>query len=128
MVVQRDFKNPNRCVKLNESRFATVELGSLDVSIQSIDGYAWEASAFSIAVRRLLVLVAVIVLVAGPVAVGGALGWMLTSEDGPVLGDDGWLRLRPAVTTSKVGFPLASSAEIDAAGLSVDEARKILRR
>ncbi|MEQ8397834.1 hypothetical protein [Thalassobaculum sp.] len=98
------------------------------MSIQSIDGSAWEASAFSIAMRRLLILVAVIMLLAGPVALGGALGWMLTNEDGPVLGDDGWLRSRPVITTSKIGFPLASSAEIEAAGLSVDEARKILRR
>lgn len=98
------------------------------MSIQSIDGSTWESSALLLAVRRLTLLVVLMAVLAGPVAIGGALGWILTSEEGPVLGDDGWLRTRPTADLGTAGLPLASSAEIEATGLSMDEARKILRR
>ena len=93
-----------------------------------MDGSAWESSVLLFAVRRLLLLVVLIAVLAGPVAIGGALGWILTFEEGQVLGDDGWLRTRPTAGLGVTGLPLASIAEIEATGLSMDEARTILRR
>ena len=107
---------------------ATVELGSLDVSIQTIEDSDWEQSSGRAALRRTVVLLALVVLIVGPILIGGMVGWMATREAGPVLGDDGWLRTRSSVASTGAGFPLVSASELQAAGLSVDEARTILRR
>ncbi len=98
------------------------------MSIQAIDGSSWEPSAARVVVRRTLFALAVLVVVAGPIAVGGAVAWVLTREAGPALSDDGWLRTKPAFAKSTTGFPLISAAEVRAAGSSLDEARRILSR
>lgn len=98
------------------------------MSIQSIDGIEWEQSSFRAALRRTAVMLALALLIIGPIVVGGMVGWMTTREAGPVLGDDGWLRTRPSTAGNGAGFPLVSASELEAAGLSIDEARKILRR
>jgi len=98
------------------------------VSIQAIDGSTWEPSAAKAVVRRTLLVLAAIGVVMGPIAIGGAVAWVLTREAGPALSDDGWLRTRPALSKSSAGFPLISSGEVRAAGVTLDEARRILSR
>ena len=98
------------------------------MSIQAIDDSGWEQSSVRAAWRRLAFLVCVVAVLVGPFIVGGAVGWMTTREAGPVLGDDGWLRTRSSLASDGAGFPLVSASELEAAGLSVDEARRILRR
>lgn len=98
------------------------------MSIQTIDGSDWERSATRTVLRRAMLVLAVVLVIAGPLLAGGAVGWMMTREAGPILGDDGWLRSRSSVATARTGFPLVSAGELEAAGMSVDEARRILRR
>lgn len=96
------------------------------MSIQTFDESAWEASGIRAVLRRALRVVAVATVVAGPFVVGGTVAWMMTREAGPTLGEDGWLRMRPSV--ARIGSPLVSAAELTAAGLSVDDASRILLR
>lgn len=98
------------------------------MSIQTIDGSDWERSTARAALRRVALVVAIALVIAGPLLVGGAVGWMMTREAGPVLGNDGWLRSRSGVASAGTGFPLVSASELEAAGITVDEARRILRR
>lgn len=98
------------------------------MSIQTLDESEWEASSARQALRRLMMLVMFAVVLAGPFAVGGALGWVLTREAGPTLGDDGWVRARAGHAAVASGWPLVSASELRAAGISVDEAARILRR
>ncbi|GHD63723.1 hypothetical protein GCM10017083_54450 [Thalassobaculum fulvum] len=109
-------------------RPATVELGSLDVSIQAIYDSDWGQSTARAMWRRLVFLVFVVAVLAGPFVLGGAVGWVTTREAGPVLGEDGWLRTGTNLASHGAGFPLVSASELEAAGLSVDEASRILRR
>ena len=89
---------------------------------------AWGTSAVRAVLRRTVLMLALAIVVAGPFVVGGAIGWMLTQEPGPTLGDDGWMRMRPTVAGASAGAPLVSAAELTAAGLSVDDASRILLR
>ena len=98
------------------------------MSIQTLETSGWVDSAAWTAVRRTVMSLAVVVILAGPIAVGGVLGWMMTREAGPMLGDDGWLRTRAGTAKTAAGFPLVSTAELEAAGSTLDEARRILRR
>lgn len=98
------------------------------MSIQAIDGSSWQDSILWTALRRTILLGVLVGVLVGPVLIGGVIGWMVTREAGPTLGDDGWVRNRPAMARADVGFPLVSAAELEAAGLSLEEARKILRR
>lgn len=98
------------------------------MSIQTIEESDWQQSSLRAALRRTVWLVCFAVLIVGPVAVGGMVGWMSTREAGPVLGDDGWLRTKSSIASTGTGFPLISAGELEAAGLSIDEARKLLRR
>lgn len=75
-----------------------------------------------------MLLLVVVTVVVGPFVVGGTVAWIMTREAGPVLGDDGWLRSRPSLASNGNGYPLVSAGELSAAGLSVDDARKVLRR
>ena len=45
------------------------------MSIQAIDGATWEPSAARAVLRKTLFALLVLVVVAGPIAVGGAVGW-----------------------------------------------------
>lgn len=107
---------------------ATVELGRLDVSIQTFEEAGWETSATGAVLRRVALLLALVGVLCGPFVAGGTLGWMMTQEPGLVLGDDGWLRSAPATVGAQAGVPLVSFAELTAAGVSVADAEKILRR
>lgn len=107
---------------------AIVELGSLDVIIPTFGESAWETSATRAGLRRGVLVLAVAMVVAGPFVVGGTVAWMMTREARPALGDDGWLRMRPTIAGTRAGAPLVSAAELAAAGLSVDDAGRILLR
>lgn len=98
------------------------------MSIQSIEASVWEQSSVRAALRRTVVMLVLVTVVLGPFVVGGVVGWITTREAGPVLGEDGWLRTRSSVASDGPGFPLVSAGELEAAGLSVEEARRILRR
>lgn len=98
------------------------------MSIQTLEESTWGTSAVRAVARRIALMLALAMVVAGPFVVGGALGWMLTQEPGPTLGDDGWMRMRPNVAAASVGMPLVSAAELTAAGLSVEDASRILLR
>ena len=98
------------------------------MSIQTIEANDWDDSSARIALRRTVVVVALIAVIVGPLLIGGVVGWMTTREEGPILGEDGWLRTRSSIARTGTGFPLVSSGELEAAGLTLDEARKILRR
>lgn len=99
------------------------------MSIQAIEESDWGDSVARTALRRTAILLVIVSVVAGPFLLGGAVGWVMTREAAvPVLGEDGWLRSRPGLAGDGTGFPLVSASELEAAGLTVDEARKILRR
>lgn len=98
------------------------------MSIQTLDGSSWGDSAARSAVRRTIGLLVLVLVIVGPLMVGGALGWMATREPGPTLGNDGWLRTKPTVAVDRIGFPMVSTSELSAAGVSVDDASKILKR
>ncbi|MEQ8814584.1 MAG: hypothetical protein RLO51_27460 [Thalassobaculum sp.] len=98
------------------------------MSIQTIEANDWDQSAARVALRRTVVVLALAAVIVGPILIGGVVGWMTTREAGPILGEDGWLRTRSSIASTGAGFPLVSAGELEAAGLSLDEARKILRR
>ncbi len=98
------------------------------MSIQAIDESGWETSSARAALRRIVLLLVFVTVVVGPFVVGGTVAWIVTREAGPVLGDDGWLRSRTSLASNGSGYPLVSAGELSAAGLSVDDARKVLRR
>lgn len=98
------------------------------MSFQNIEEDDWDQLSARAALRRTVVVLALAVVIVGPILLGGIVGWMATREQGPILGDDGWLRTRTSIASIGTGFGLVSASELEAAGLSLDEARKILRR
>lgn len=98
------------------------------MSIQFTSDPSWEEPAIRAGLRRTFAALVLVVLVAGPIALGGAVAWMLNREMVSYSGDDSWVRMKPNVSADQGSMPMISSAEIKAVGLDLEDVNGILRR
>lgn len=98
------------------------------MSMQFTSDPSWEEPAIRTSLRRTCAALFVVVLIAGPIAVGGAVAWMLNSEMMSSPGDDSWVRMKPNISAASGSLPLISTAEIKAVGLQPEDVNAILRR
>lgn len=82
--------------------------------------------AIRVSVLRFLRFLLWMTILVGPIAVGGSLGWWLTTEVGRDVELNALLRNQSA--SIDTAAPLVSRREIEAAGLSIEDTQVIVDR